>query len=144
MPAWDIDPIGVQATLSMTGQAGGDLEKAATSLVTHASSAAEAAGTAVPGGQFSGPMIGPVATGTPRVPVGPVAAALSTYLSERQKKIAFMALRTVDSVNGAATATNEYLKGDIEMAERAQNAALKETKVPDMPGAGGNGGQGPK
>lgn len=142
MPAWDIDPTGVQATLSTTGDAGGELEKAATSLVNHVSGAAEAAGTAVPGGSFNGPMIGPVAAGTPRVPVGPVAAALSTYLTDRQKKIAFMALRTVDSVNGAAKATNAYLTGDLEMAERAQQTALKETKVPDMPGQ--NGGQGPK
>ncbi|BBC33641.1 uncharacterized protein SGFS_049350 [Streptomyces graminofaciens] len=142
MPAWDIDPIGVQATLKSTGEAGGDLEKAATSLVTNVSSAAESAGTAVPGGQFSGPMIGPVAAGTPRVPVGPVAAALSKYLSERQKKIAYMAQRTVDSVTGAANATNAYVTGDLDMAAKSQSNALKATVVTPPPGADGNGGQG--
>jgi hypothetical protein len=107
-------------------------------------SAAESAGTAVPGGQFSGPMVGPVAAGTPRVPVGPVAAALSTYLQERQQKLAYMAQRTIDSVQGAAKATNAYVTGDLDMAAEQQANALKATVVPPPPGVGGDGGQGPK
>ncbi|MDW8809944.1 DUF6507 family protein [Streptomyces scabiei] len=144
MPAWDIDPINVQTTLRSTGEAAGGLEKAAGSLVSNMASAAESAGTAVPGGQFSGPMVGPVAAGTPRVPVGPVAAALSTYLQERQQKLAYMAQRTIDSVQGAAKATNAYVTGDLEMAAEQQANALKATVVPPPPGVGGNGGQGPK
>ncbi|WP_055712761.1 DUF6507 family protein [Streptomyces torulosus] len=144
MPAWDIDPINVQSTLNSTGEAAGGLEKAANSLVTNMASAAESAGTAVPGGQFSGPMIGPVAAGTPRVPVGPVAAALSKYLEERQNKLAFMAQRTIDSVQGAAKATNAYVTGDLDMAAQHQANALKATVVPPPPGVGGDGGQGPK
>lgn len=144
MPAWDIDPINVQTTLNSTGEAAGGLEKAANSLVTNMASAAESAGTAVPGGQFNGPMIGPVAAGTPRVPVGPVAAALSQYLQERQQKLAFMAQRTIDSVQGAAKATNAYVTGDLDMAAEHQAAALKATVVPPPPGVDGNGGQGPK
>lgn len=144
MPAWDIDPINVQSTLNSTGEAAGGLEKAANSLVTNMASAAESAGTAVPGGQFSGPMIGPVAAGTPRVPVGPVAAALSKYLEERQNKLAFMAQRTIDSVQGAAKATNAYVTGDLDMAAQHQANALKATVVPPPPGVGGVGGQGPK
>ncbi|WP_338897967.1 DUF6507 family protein [Streptomyces sp. TG1A-60] len=143
MPAWDIDPINVQTTLNSTGEAAGDLEKAANSLVTNMASAAESAGTAVPGGQFDGPMIGPVAAGTPRVPVGPVAAALSQYLQERQQKLAFMAQRTIDSVQGAANATNAYVTGDLDMAAEHQSAALKATVVPPPPGVDGNG-QGPR
>jgi hypothetical protein len=144
MPAWDIDPINVQTTLNSTGEAAGGLEKAANSLVTNMASAAESAGTAVPGGQFNGPMIGPVAAGTPRVPVGPVAAALSQYLQERQQKLAFMAQRTIDSVQGAAKATNAYVTGDLDMAAEHQASALKATVVPPPPGVDGNGGQGPK
>ncbi|MCL6738717.1 MULTISPECIES: DUF6507 family protein [Streptomyces] len=144
MPAWDIDPVNVQSTLNSTGEAAGGLEKAANSLVTNMASAAESAGTAVPGGQFSGPMIGPVAAGTPRVPVGPVAAALSKYLEERQNKLAFMAQRTIDSVQGAAKATNAYVTGDLDMAAQHQANALKATVVPPPPGVGGDGGQGPK
>ncbi|GAB2911167.1 MULTISPECIES: DUF6507 family protein [Streptomyces] len=144
MPAWDIDPVNVQSTLNSTGEAAGDLEKAANSLVTNMASAAESAGTAVPGGQFSGPMIGPVAAGTPRVPVGPVAAALSKYLEERQNKLAFMAQRTIDSVQGAAKATNAYVTGDLDMAAQHQANALKATVVPPPPGVGGDGGRGPK
>jgi hypothetical protein len=144
MPAWDIDPVNVQSTLNSTGEAAGGLEKAANSLVTNMASAAESAGTAVPGGQFSGPMIGPVAAGTPRVPVGPVAAALRKYLEERQNKLAFMAQRTIDSVQGAAKATNAYVTGDLDMAAQHQANALKATVVPPPPGVGGDGGQGPK
>ncbi|QFQ97851.1 hypothetical protein F9278_18280 [Streptomyces phaeolivaceus] len=144
MPAWDIDPINVQTTLNSTGEAAGGLEKAANSLVSNMASAAESAGTAVPGGQFSGPMIGPVAAGTPRVPVGPVAAALSKYLQERQQKLAYMAQRTIDSVQGAAKATNAYVTGDLDMAAEQQANALKATVVPPPPGVDGNGGQGPK
>ncbi|UUU22576.1 DUF6507 family protein [Streptomyces sp. DSM 40750] len=144
MPAWDIDPINVQTTLNSTGEAAGGLEKAANSLVTNMASAAESAGTAVPGGQFNGPMIGPVAAGTPRVPVGPVAAALSQYLQERQQKLAFMAQRTIDSVQGTAKATNAYVTGDLDMAAEHQAGALKATVVPPPPGVDGNGGQGPK
>jgi hypothetical protein len=144
VPAWDIDPINVQTTLNSTGEAAGGLEKAANSLVTNMASAAESAGTAVPGGQFNGPMIGPVATGTPRVPVGPVAAALSTYLQERQQKLSYMAQRTIDSVQGAAKATNAYVTGDLDMAAEQQANALKATVVPPPPGVDGNGGQGPK
>ncbi|MER6122026.1 DUF6507 family protein [Streptomyces sp. NPDC001795] len=136
MAGWDISPVGVQATLTMTGEAGGDLEKAATSMVNSLSSAASSAGTAVPGGQFHGPMVGPVVPGTPRVPVGPVAAALSQYLNERQKKLAFMARRTANSVQGAAEATRAYLHGDLDMAAEAQRNALKPPKI-DMPGSGG-------
>ncbi|EMF50657.1 MULTISPECIES: DUF6507 family protein [Streptomyces] len=144
MPAWDIDPINVQTTLKSTGEAAGGLEKAANSLVSNMASAAESAGTAVPGGQFSGPMVGPVVAGTPRVPVGPVAAALSKYLQERQQKLAYMAQRTIDSVQGAANATNAYVTGDLDMAAEQQANALKATVVPPPPGVGGNGGQGPK
>ncbi|MBZ3908742.1 MULTISPECIES: DUF6507 family protein [Streptomyces] len=144
MPAWDIDPNNVQTTLNSTGEAAGGLEKAANSLVSNMASAAESAGTAVPGGQFSGPMIGPVVAGTPRVPVGPVAAALSKYLQERQQKLAYMAQRTIDSVQGAAKATNAYVTGDLDMAAEQQANALKATVVPPPPGVDGNGGQGPK
>ncbi|MFF6999483.1 DUF6507 family protein [Streptomyces sp. NPDC008313] len=140
MTAWDIDPTGVQATLTMVGEAGGRLEKAANSLVSDLASAASSAGTAVPG--YHGPMIGPVVPGTPRNPVGPVASALSQWMTERQTKLAFMAKRTANSVEGTVKATNAYNQGNLEMAANAQREALKEPKI-DMPGkkTGAGGGK---
>ncbi|MEW2294485.1 DUF6507 family protein [Streptomyces sp. NPDC006743] len=136
MTGWDISPVGVQAALTMTGEAGGDLDKAATAVMNDLMRAASSAGTAVPGGQFNGPLVGPVAPGQSRVPTGPVGAALAQYLSERQKKLAFMARRTAESVRGAAEATRAYVHGDLEMAAEAQRSALKAPK-PDMPKGGG-------
>ncbi|MGJ3559692.1 DUF6507 family protein [Streptomyces sp. INA 01156] len=48
-------------------------------------------------------------------------------------------MRTSNSLSGAATATNEYVKGNLDMAARAQANALKEPKI-DLPGAGGSRG----
>ncbi|ANH93250.1 hypothetical protein A8713_20535 [Streptomyces sp. SAT1] len=141
MTGWDISPVGVQAALTTTGEAGGDLDRAATTLLNDLMSAASSAGTVVPGGQFSGPLVGPVAPGRSRVPTGPVAEALAQYLSERQKKLAFMARRTAESVQGAAEATRAYVHGDLEMAAEAQRNALKPPRI-DMPGTGGKNGGG--
>ncbi|SDK94594.1 DUF6507 family protein [Streptomyces indicus] len=135
MSKWDIKPLGVRGQLTMTGEAAKDLADAAKAMVDDLSSAAASAGTAVPGGQYNGPMIGPVAPGQPRNPVGPVAAALSSYMEERQKKLQSMAERTGNSMTGAAEATNAYVQGDLDMAADAQAKALQAPKI-DLPGAG--------
>ncbi|MFI6944205.1 DUF6507 family protein [Streptomyces sp. NPDC050418] len=135
MSKWDIKPQGVQGQLTMTGEAAKELASAAKSMVEDLMSAASSAGTAVPGSQYSGPMIGPVPAGTPRNPVGKVAEALSTYMEERQNKLKSMAERTGNSMTGAAEATNAYVEGDLDMAAEAQGKALKTPKV-DLPGAG--------
>ncbi|MER7175187.1 DUF6507 family protein [Streptomyces mesophilus] len=135
MSKWDIKPQGVQGQLTMTGEAAKDLADAAKAMVNDLMSAAGSAGTAVPGSQYSGPMIGPVVPGTPRNPVGPVAAALSTYMEKRQAQLTSMAERTGNSMTGAAEATNAYVQGDLDMAAEAQGKALQTPKV-DLPGAG--------
>ncbi|MFG2403942.1 DUF6507 family protein [Streptomyces brevispora] len=126
MTAWDIKPQGVQGQLKVVGTHAGDLEKALNSMVTAMSEAAQAAGTAVPGTVAATPLQGPVAPGQAplsRAAMGPVAAALGEYLQMRQPQLKAMAERIQAAVLGAATATNEYVEGDLETAKQAQDAA---------------------
>lgn len=126
MTAWDIKPQGVQGQLKVVGTHAGDLEKALNSMVTAMSEAAQAAGTAVPGTVASTPLQGPVAPGQAplsRAAMGPVAAALGEYLQMRQPQLKAMAERIQAAVLGAATATNEYVEGDLDTAKQAQDAA---------------------
>lgn len=126
MVGWDIRPQGVQGQLRVVGTHAGDLQKALTALLATVSEAAQAAGTAVPGAQAATPLQGPVAVGQAplsRAAMGPVAAALGEYLTERDKDFRSMAERTEASVLGAVEATNAYCRGDMEAAEHAQNAA---------------------
>ncbi|MFJ6512072.1 DUF6507 family protein [Streptomyces sp. NPDC091406] len=126
MTAWDIKPQGVQGQLKVVGGHAGDLEKALNAFMTHLSEAAQAAGTAVPGTAASTPLQGPVAPGQAplsRAAMGPVAAALGQYAQKRKPQLKSMAERIQAAVLGAATATNEYVEGDIDTAKQAQNAA---------------------
>jgi len=124
--AWDIKPQGVQGQLKQVGTHAGDLEKALNAMVTAISEAATHAGTAVPGTAASLPVAGPVAVGAEPLShptLGPVAAALGTYVTERKPQLKSMAERIQAAVLGAATATNEYVEGDLDTAKRAQDAA---------------------
>ncbi|MER5742699.1 DUF6507 family protein [Streptomyces sp. NPDC059913] len=126
MVGWDIKPQGVQGQLKVTGTHAGELEKALTALMTAMSEAAQAAGTAVPGPQAATPLQGPVAPGQAPLSqkaMGPVAAALGEYLEARRKSLESMAERIEAAILGAVEATNAYCAGDLETAERAQNAA---------------------
>ncbi len=126
MPSWDIQPQGVQGQLQVTGTHAGDLEKALTTMMTNISEAAQAAGTAVPGSQAATPLQGPVAPGQAPLSqkaMGPVAAALSEYATKKQPDYKAMADRIRAAVTGAATATREYVEGDLETARQAQDAA---------------------
>ncbi|MFB6816430.1 DUF6507 family protein [Streptomyces sp. NPDC056347] len=126
MAGWDIRPQGVQGQLRVVGEHAGDMQKALTALLKTVSEAAKAAGTAVPGPQASTPLQGPVAPGQAplsRAATGPVAAALAEFLNVREKDFVSMAERTEAAVLGAVDATNAYVRGDLETAERAQNAA---------------------
>ncbi|MGW1201664.1 DUF6507 family protein [Streptomyces cyaneofuscatus] len=126
MTAWDIKPQGVQGQLKVVGTHAGDLEKALGALMTHLSEAAQAAGTAVPGTAASTPLHGPVAPGQAplsQAAMGPVAAALGQYAQARQAQLKSMAERIQAAVLGAATATNEYVEGDLDTAKQAQDAA---------------------
>ncbi|WP_432175182.1 DUF6507 family protein [Streptomyces sp. Tue6028] len=127
MTAWDISPSGVQGVLTNTATAAEGLSDVGKALETTAPSAAKSAGTIEQGGVEK--------SGTQ----GPVAAALGEFFNAYQKDLMYVAKRTSNSINGAATATNEYIKGDLEMAAKAQQEALKEPKI-DLPGAGGKQG----
>ncbi|MBT2895622.1 DUF6507 family protein [Streptomyces sp. McG3] len=133
MTGWDIKPQGVQGQLKVVGGHAGELEKALNALMKDLMEAAQAAGTAVPGGTKAGSPVGPVAPGRQLSPVaasvvaptatGPVAAALGEYVTARQAQLKSMSERIQAAVLGAATATNEYMEGDLDTAKQAQNAA---------------------
>ncbi|WP_405678759.1 DUF6507 family protein [Streptomyces sp. NBC_00048] len=121
MTSWDIKPQGVQGQLKTVGGHAGDLEKALNALLTDMSLAAQHAGTAVPGSGAK--FVGPLAPGQARNAMGPVAAALGEYLKGREKELKSMTERIEACMRGAATATNEYLEGDLDQAKAAQDAA---------------------
>lgn len=126
MTGWDIKPQGVQGQLKVVGGHAGELEKALNALMKDLGEAAQAAGTAVPGTAASTPLQGPVAPGQAplsRAATGPVAAALGEYAQSRQDQLKSMSERIQAAVMGAATATNEYVEGDLDTAKQAQNAA---------------------
>ncbi|MFF1921506.1 DUF6507 family protein [Streptomyces sp. NPDC058221] len=126
MTAWDIKPQGVQGQLKVVGAHAGDLEKALNAMVTAMSEAAQAAGTAVLGTAASTPLQGPVAPGQAplsRGATGPVAAALAEYLNRRTPQLKALSERIQAATLGAATATNEYVEGDLDTAKQAQDAA---------------------
>ncbi|WP_030677742.1 DUF6507 family protein [Streptomyces rimosus] len=129
MASWDIQPQGVQGQLKVVGTHAEDLGKALTALLADMQEAAGAAGTAVPGSQAATRPYGPVLPQktpkwTSQVSTGPVTAALAEYAaSKRKSDFQAMADRCQAAVLGAAKATNEYVQGDLEAAENAQNAA---------------------
>ncbi|MDG4856786.1 DUF6507 family protein [Streptomyces sp. T-3] len=150
MTKWDIDPVGVLATLSTTGEAAGRLESAIDAMVRDVASAASAAGTLVQGSGYEAGV--PYAPGkapgsgsfqasltAPSNPTGPVAEALGKYLEHRQKKMEAMAARTVNAITGAANATKAYQEGNLQQAANAQERALHAPEKVDMPGANGGG-----
>ncbi|GGS49874.1 hypothetical protein F2B00_01815 [Streptomyces parvus] len=126
MTGWDIKPQGVQGQLKVVGVHAGELEKALNALMKDLGEAAQSAGTAVPGTAASTPLHGPVAPGQAplsRAASGPVAAALGEYVTARQAQLKSMSERIQAAVLGAATATNEYVEGDLDTAKQAQDAA---------------------
>ncbi|MEU2154062.1 DUF6507 family protein [Streptomyces sp. NPDC019396] len=160
MTKWDIEPVGVLATLSTTGEAAGHLESAFTSMMKDLASAAASAGTVLRGADYNPaagpvapgavrpnvtkqPMIGPVAPGAARPEVavsapaiGPVGAALNAYLENRIAKMSSMAARTGNAIKGASEATNWYQHGNLAMANNAQEEVVRAPDKLDMPGAG--------
>ncbi|MFJ6615605.1 DUF6507 family protein, partial [Streptomyces sp. NPDC091289] len=106
-------------------------EKALNAMLADLGAAARAAGTVAVGGTKSGASMGPVAPGREQGPVaaiappamGPVAAALGEYAQARKPQLKSMSQRVQAAVLGAATATNEYMEGDLDTAKQAQNAA---------------------
>ncbi|TQK44372.1 hypothetical protein FBY35_5875 [Streptomyces sp. SLBN-118] len=120
---WDISPSGVQGVLTKAGKAAEGLSNAGKTLETTMTSAAKSAGTVTQGGHEK--------DGT----MGLVAGALGQFIEAHQRRLAYIAARTSNSLTGAAKATNAYVQGDLDMAADAQREALKEPKI-DLPGVG--------
>ncbi|PZT78107.1 MULTISPECIES: DUF6507 family protein [unclassified Streptomyces] len=126
MTKWDIDPAGVRRVLMKTAKVGGEFEKEFTSynndLVGSASSAGTLVlgGTAIPeGGAF-----------------GPVAQALQEFQEGTLDDLKFLPVRTAKSMTGARLATEEYLKGDLEMAKNKQELYSKAPTPQELKGRG--------
>ncbi|MFD3544279.1 DUF6507 family protein [Streptomyces sp. NPDC058655] len=122
---WDIKPDGVRGVLSKTAEAGGKFEEAFTSYGEGVAGAATWAGTMVLGGTQ-------VPTGGA---FGPVAQALLEFQQRTENDVKFLPVRTGKSITGARLATEEYVKGDLEMAKNKQEEYSKaptpeEMKVP--------------
>ncbi|CAM5512039.1 DUF6507 family protein [Streptomyces abikoensis] len=131
MTAWDISPSGVRGVLEKTTTAAEHMGKTGKSIQETLQKAAVSAGT------ISGPYCG-------TAPLGPVASALSEYFKGWERDLLYVAKRTGNSVNGAVQATNEYVKGDLKMAENKQREAIKEPVI-EMPGQNQcRPGEGPK
>ncbi|MEE1668584.1 MULTISPECIES: DUF6507 family protein [unclassified Streptomyces] len=127
MTGWDLKPQGIQGVLKSTGETASHLEGQAKAYGEHLTSAASSAGTVSAEGGGGG---GGKAQG------GLVALALSQYAEHATKDLQYIALRAGKSLQGAVDATTAYLRGDEEMAARAQRGALAEPRV-DVPGVGG-------
>ncbi|MBL1101900.1 DUF6507 family protein [Streptomyces coffeae] len=133
MTRWDIDPAGVAFTLSLTKDGAEKMKDAVEALVKDVLSAAGSAGTVVEGTTYTpAPAVGPVADGTSRTgPMGPIGQALGQYLQSRQAPMRFMATRTANAINGAASATNAYAQGQLQQAADCQASAVAAAKVQD-------------
>ncbi|WP_438303788.1 DUF6507 family protein [Streptomyces sp. HUAS TT11] len=122
---WDLKPQGIQGVLKSTGETASHLEGQAKAYGEHLTSAASSAGTvSAEGGGGGGKAQG-----------GLVALALSQYAEHATKDLQYIAARAGKSLQGAVDATTAYLRGDEEMAARAQQRALAEPRV-DLPGVG--------
>ncbi|MER7347988.1 DUF6507 family protein [Streptomyces aurantiacus] len=130
MTAWDIEPGGVRGVLQRAGTAAETMASAGKQMQKTLPQAAKHAGTIVEGGHEG--------QGTP----GPVGSALGVFFNQWSKNLTYIAERAGSSLNGAHRATEEYIKGDLDMAAKKQGNALAEMTVPDMPGVGGGGGAG--
>jgi len=124
MTGWDLKPQGIQGVLKSTGETASHLEGQAKAYGEHLTSAASSAGTVSAEG------------GGGKAQGGLVALALSQYAEHATKDLQYIALRAGKSLQGAVDATTAYLRGDEEMAARAQRGALAEPRV-DVPGVGG-------
>ncbi|OLT36711.1 hypothetical protein BJF79_30890 [Actinomadura sp. CNU-125] len=101
MTAWDIDPQGVQGVINRTGAAFAPFE--------------EHAGTFAMGCRDAG-----TASGSSQV-----AEALKGFVEHHKPTLIGLKNRTERTLQGAAKATNHYIRGDEEMAAQAQAKAAR-------------------
>ncbi|MDH6544722.1 DUF6507 family protein [Streptomyces lavendulae] len=125
MSTWDIKPGGVQGVLNKTAEAGAKFEEEFTSYGDGLVGAATSAGTMVLGG-----------TEIPEGGAfGPVAQALQEFQQHTENDLKFLPVRTGKSITGARVATQEYLKGNLEMAKQAQDNYSKAPTPEEMKGS---------
>ncbi|WP_030267365.1 DUF6507 family protein [Streptomyces violens] len=126
MTKWNIDPAGVGRIVGEAGRIAGHFEGELKSISSHLESAMKAAGTLDFGGESETPE------------VGLVGVTLGQYSAAQQSDIAFIVARAGKSLQGAVDATEEYDKGDLDMAANAQDKALKAPYINlDEPGKKG-------
>ncbi|MFB6715650.1 MULTISPECIES: DUF6507 family protein [unclassified Streptomyces] len=124
MTKWDIKPDGVRGVLSRTAEVGGEFEEEFTSYGEGLLGAATCAGTMVLGG-----------TETPRGGAfGPVAQALQEFQNHTKDDLKYLPVRTGKSITGARLATEEYIKGDLEMARNKQKEYSKAPTPEELKG----------
>ncbi|WP_328924698.1 DUF6507 family protein [Streptomyces sp. NBC_00190] len=124
MSTWDIKPDGVREVLSKTAEAGGKFEEEFESYGDGLVGAATSAGTMVLGG-----------TEIPKGGAfGPVAQALQEFQQRTENDLKFLPVRTGKSITGARLATEEYVKGDLQMAKNKQDEYSKAPTPEEMKG----------
>lgn len=106
MGRWDIDPGGVRGVLSKTQAAYEPLAEQAEDYLTSLKAAATATGSQI------------------------VAQALVGFATHHGATLTGIAQRTSRCFQGAVNATNAYLRGDEEMAARAQRNAVASVHQP--------------
>lgn len=99
MTGWDIDPAGVRAVVTRTQSAGKGFATAATTYQTGAKQAAANCDSPI------------------------VVQALVVFATHHEQTLPTLMGRTYTTLTGTVKATNAYLTGDLEMAERAQRHA---------------------
>ncbi|MEU5808730.1 DUF6507 family protein [Streptomyces sp. NPDC047718] len=124
MSDWDIKPDGVRGVLSKTAEAASKFEEEFTSYGDGLVGAATSAGTMVLGGA--------------EVPkggaFGPVAQALQEFQQRTENDLKFLPVRAGKSITGARLATEEYVKGDLEMAANKQKEYSKAPTAEELKG----------
>jgi Family of unknown function (DUF6507) len=109
MSRWDIDPAGVRSVVTRTAGVADAFQGQAETYAARLQSAANASGSQL------------------------VGQALVDFASHNQRAFAEVVERTTRVLGAAVAATNAYLAGDLEMAERAQRNATA-TPAPDLGG----------
>ncbi|MCC3777627.1 DUF6507 family protein [Streptomyces sp. UNOB3_S3] len=131
MPKWDIQPDGVRTVLNNTGEVAGKFEDELTAYSEGLVGSATSAGTMILGGTKA-PEGGAF---------GPVAQALQEFQEHTENDLKFLVVRTGKSIKGAREATEEYIKGDLAMAQNKQHLAAQAPTPEELkgqqPGKGG-------
>lgn len=121
---WDIKPDGVRGVLGKTAEAASKFEAEFTAYGDGLVGSATCAGTMVLGG-----------TEIPEGGAfGPVAQALQEFQLHTNDDVKFLPVRTGKSMTGARLATEEYLKGDLDMAKNKQEQYSKAPTPEEMKG----------